>query len=30
MTRALISDFLGHSPDGGWLPPDQTAELLAC
>jgi acyl-CoA synthetase (NDP forming)/GNAT superfamily N-acetyltransferase len=28
--RALISDFLERSPDGGWLPPDQTTELLAC
>jgi acyl-CoA synthetase (NDP forming)/GNAT superfamily N-acetyltransferase len=28
--RALISDFLERSPDGGWLPPGQTAELLAC
>ncbi len=28
--RALISGFLGRSPRGGWLPPDQTAELLAC
>ena len=28
--RALIDGFLGRSPDGGWLAPGQTAELLAC
>ncbi len=28
--RALIGRFLERSPGGGWLPPDQTAELLAC
>jgi acyl-CoA synthetase (NDP forming)/RimJ/RimL family protein N-acetyltransferase len=28
--RALISGFLERSPDGGWLSPAQTAELLAC
>jgi acyl-CoA synthetase (NDP forming)/GNAT superfamily N-acetyltransferase len=28
--HALISDFLERSPDGGWLPPDRAAELLAC
>jgi acyl-CoA synthetase (NDP forming) len=28
--RALIGRFLGSWPDGGWLPPDQAGELLAC
>src|SRR5262249_23746681 len=28
--HALIGGFLERSPDGGWLPPGQTAELLAC
>ncbi len=28
--RALIEDFLRGSPDGGWLPPGQAADLLAC
>ncbi len=28
--RALVSAFLERQPGGGWLPPDQTAELLAC
>jgi acyl-CoA synthetase (NDP forming) len=28
--RALVGRFLERSPDGGWLPPDQTAQLLAC
>jgi acyl-CoA synthetase (NDP forming)/GNAT superfamily N-acetyltransferase len=28
--RALIRGFLERSPNGGWLPPGQTAELLAC
>jgi acyl-CoA synthetase (NDP forming) len=28
--RALIDGFLERSPDGGWLAPDQVAELLAC
>ena len=26
----LISLFLTTHPDGGWLPPDRTADLLAC
>src|SRR5262249_50072530 len=28
--RALISAFLERSRDGGWLPPDRAAGLLAC
>jgi acyl-CoA synthetase (NDP forming)/GNAT superfamily N-acetyltransferase len=28
--RALVGAFLERQPDGGWLPPGQTAELLAC
>jgi acyl-CoA synthetase (NDP forming)/GNAT superfamily N-acetyltransferase len=28
--RGLIRGFLGRSPDGGWLAPDLTADLLAC
>jgi acyl-CoA synthetase (NDP forming)/GNAT superfamily N-acetyltransferase len=28
--RALVGGFLERSPDGGWLPPDQTADLLEC
>ncbi|HEX4657089.1 MAG TPA: GNAT family N-acetyltransferase [Streptosporangiaceae bacterium] len=28
--RALVGAFLERQPDGGWLPPDQTAELLTC
>jgi acyl-CoA synthetase (NDP forming) len=28
--RALVSQFLAGQPDGGWLPADQTADLLAC
>jgi acyl-CoA synthetase (NDP forming) len=28
--HALIGGFLERSPDGGWLAPGQTAELLAC
>ena len=28
--RALISGFLTRVPAGGWLAPDQAAELLAC
>jgi acyl-CoA synthetase (NDP forming)/GNAT superfamily N-acetyltransferase len=28
--RTLINTFLADSPDGGWLEPAQTAELLAC
>ncbi len=28
--RALVGGFLERSPDGGWLSPDQTAELLEC
>jgi acyl-CoA synthetase (NDP forming)/GNAT superfamily N-acetyltransferase len=28
--RALVGGFLESSPDGGWLPPDQTADLLEC
>jgi acyl-CoA synthetase (NDP forming)/GNAT superfamily N-acetyltransferase len=26
--RTLVHEFLGQVPGGGWLPPDQTAELL--
>ena len=28
--RALVGGFLERSPGGGWLSPDQTAELLEC
>ena len=28
--RALVRGFLRATPDGGWMPPDQTAELLGC
>jgi acyl-CoA synthetase (NDP forming)/RimJ/RimL family protein N-acetyltransferase len=28
--RALVGGFLERSPDGGWLSPDQAAELLEC
>jgi acyl-CoA synthetase (NDP forming)/RimJ/RimL family protein N-acetyltransferase len=28
--RTLIGEFLDRSPDGGWLAPAETAELLAC
>ena len=28
--RALVSQFLAGQPDGGWLPADQAADLLAC
>jgi acyl-CoA synthetase (NDP forming)/GNAT superfamily N-acetyltransferase len=28
--RALVRDFLGQAPDGGWLPPGTTAGLLSC
>ncbi|HEX8005730.1 MAG TPA: acetate--CoA ligase family protein, partial [Trebonia sp.] len=28
--RALIREFLRQTPDGGWLPADQVAELLRC
>ncbi len=28
--RALVRTFLHGSPEGGWLPPDQAAELLGC
>ena len=28
--RGLVSRFLAGQPDGGWLPADQTADLLAC
>ena len=28
--RTLIDNFFGRSPDGGWLEPVQTAELLVC
>jgi acyl-CoA synthetase (NDP forming)/GNAT superfamily N-acetyltransferase len=28
--RAIVSGFLAHSQDGGWLAPVQTADLLAC
>jgi acyl-CoA synthetase (NDP forming)/GNAT superfamily N-acetyltransferase len=28
--RALVRGFLRATPGGGWMPPDQTAELLGC
>jgi acyl-CoA synthetase (NDP forming) len=28
--RVLARAYLGRSPKGGWLPPDQAARLLAC
>ncbi len=28
--HALAREFLGREPAGGWLPPDQTADLLRC
>jgi len=28
--RKLLAGFLASRPAGGWLPPDQVAELLAC
>ncbi len=28
--RALIADFLGRVPGGGWLPPAETDQLLRC
>ena len=28
--RALVTGFLHREPGGGWLPPDQTADLLHC
>ncbi len=28
--RALIADFLRRLPGGGWLPPDETDQLLRC
>jgi acyl-CoA synthetase (NDP forming)/GNAT superfamily N-acetyltransferase len=28
--RALASRFLSGAPDGGWLPPEQAADLLRC
>jgi acyl-CoA synthetase (NDP forming)/GNAT superfamily N-acetyltransferase len=28
--RALVTRFLHHEPDGGWLSPGQTADLLRC
>jgi acyl-CoA synthetase (NDP forming)/GNAT superfamily N-acetyltransferase len=28
--RSLVSRFLERFPEGGWLPPDQVAALLAC
>jgi acyl-CoA synthetase (NDP forming)/GNAT superfamily N-acetyltransferase len=28
--RALVTGFLHEQPDGGWLPQDQTADLLRC
>ena len=28
--RALVTGFLHREPDGGWLPADQTADLLRC
>jgi acyl-CoA synthetase (NDP forming)/GNAT superfamily N-acetyltransferase len=28
--RKLLADFLARQPAGGWLPPEQAAELLAC
>jgi acyl-CoA synthetase (NDP forming) len=28
--RTLVREFLRAQPDGGWLPPDRTAEVLRC
>jgi acyl-CoA synthetase (NDP forming)/GNAT superfamily N-acetyltransferase len=28
--RALVREFLKHAPAGGWLPPEQAADLLRC
>lgn len=28
--RALIAAFLAADPAGGWLPPDEVSDLLAC
>jgi acyl-CoA synthetase (NDP forming)/GNAT superfamily N-acetyltransferase len=28
--RTLVHDFLRQVPGGGWLPPDETADLLRC
>jgi acyl-CoA synthetase (NDP forming)/GNAT superfamily N-acetyltransferase len=28
--RTVTAEFLERSPDGGWLAPDETAELLGC
>ncbi|MGB6576977.1 MAG: GNAT family N-acetyltransferase [Streptosporangiaceae bacterium] len=28
--RTLVHEFLRQAPDGGWLPPGTTADLLAC
>ena len=28
--RALVTGFLHREADGGWLPPDKTADLLHC
>ena len=28
--RSLALEFLRDAPQGGWLPPDETAELLSC
>jgi acyl-CoA synthetase (NDP forming) len=28
--RVVVQEFLHGSPEGGWLPPDKTAELLGC
>jgi acyl-CoA synthetase (NDP forming) len=28
--RALVRQFLHRESDGGWLPPDKTAQLLSC
>ncbi len=28
--HTLAREFLRHTPQGGWLPPDKTAELLSC
>jgi acyl-CoA synthetase (NDP forming) len=28
--RALVREFLKHAPAGGWLPPEQAADLLFC
>jgi acyl-CoA synthetase (NDP forming)/GNAT superfamily N-acetyltransferase len=28
--RELVADFLARAPEGGWLPADETAELLGC